>query len=314
MHKYTVVQTVSQTAAGASYVVKRNGTEQLYDLQRFTVEPGEAAEALQREMYSLIALRHPNLVDYLETFQHEQSLSLVSERCAPALSFAAMIEASGESPLQEETIVDYIVGVAFALEYCHQRLVTHGNVSCENIYLAEGGRAKLGGFLTSWTKPTSQGPSVPTSDFSKGSPQGDLRGLGVVLVQLCTRASSAQARALLSLPDPLRAIRTDYSPDLASLATQLTSLSESPSGRGLTASKVLSLPFLQEAQLRILQRPIAPPVNAVAVGGAPPPATTPAARAPCLEGLPDFSTWAGGIRTELDRIQSVLRPFLEGQL
>ncbi|PQZ95848.1 hypothetical protein CQ018_00685 [Arthrobacter sp. MYb227] len=110
-------------------------------------------EALRRTGIRAPELRHEFLVEEVAFVQTSQGPGLVMEYC-PAGSAAAVVASRG--PMSVGEVLTVIAPLGEALEFLHDRGITHGDVSPRNILFTAEGKPKLADFGTQTMRGQSQ--------------------------------------------------------------------------------------------------------------------------------------------------------------
>jgi serine/threonine protein kinase len=97
----------------------------------------------QREMTSLSALDHPNVIKLYEYFEDDLHFYLVFEYC-PEGSVMDRIVLHGN--LHGDDLISYCSQIAAGLHYCHRQAVSHGDIKPQNILIDCYKRCKLADF------------------------------------------------------------------------------------------------------------------------------------------------------------------------
>lgn len=134
---YGVVYLVTDRQDGQTYVMKKLQTANI---------PQREREAQLREVRLLQHLRHPNIVNYHESFEDKnQNLCIVMEYCERGDLYQELKRAKGRN-LPEKVVLDWFVQMVLALHYLHSKKVLHRDLKTQNIFLTNDGQIKLGDF------------------------------------------------------------------------------------------------------------------------------------------------------------------------
>lgn len=138
-------------------------------------------------------LEHPNIVRTYEAVQEEDALYLVHEPIE-ARPLAAVIEEEGT--LSPQRMLAITRQIASALDYAHQKSVTHGDLSASHIYVGRDDHILVANFGLIQTM---MGTSLVKQGYAVGSPettapervhgqgptrQSDLYSLGILCYQM----------------------------------------------------------------------------------------------------------------------------------
>lgn len=220
----------------------------------------DGRRGLKREAELLKTIRHPNLVQLVETDPGGEWIALEVLDGRPVDQWAR-----GRSL---DDIVDLGVGLLDVLAHLHQHAVVHGDVKPSNVLVGASGKPKLldlGIALTAGQKVEgfrgTLGYAAPELlDGKPPSPASDIYGLGALLYTLLAGRLpfvAADPAALtylpqVSLPPPPATFRTDLPAPLNQLV--LTMLARAPERRPLDPAK------LREALLKCKGGLPGPPV------------------------------------------------------
>ena len=180
-------------------------------------DPGvhSTARKFELECQFLSTLRHPNIVQYLGTYQDYESGSLVLLMELMDESLTRFLE-QFKKPLPYHTQVDLCHDIALALAYLHSNGIIHRDLSSNNVLLIAGSRAKVTDFGMSklidsnpHTTPLTQCPGTlvymapeATLDPPRYTEKLDNFSYGVLMIQILSRAFPRPAARSLSVSDP----------------------------------------------------------------------------------------------------------------
>ena len=154
-------------------------------------------EKFIKEARNIAKLKHPNIVSIIDVFEENGTAYYVMEYCEHG-TLADKVKNFGY--LSESVATRYILQVAEALEYIHQRKMNHLDVKPANIMLNEKDESVLidfglskqydaGGQQTSTTPVGISEGYAPMEQYKKGgvgefSPQTDIYALGATFYKL----------------------------------------------------------------------------------------------------------------------------------
>ena len=122
------------------------------------------AEAL-KEAEQLRQLHHSNIVAYVEHFEVNSALYIVTEY-AEGGTLASFITAQSDTPIDESTILRYFVQMAQALDYLHSKRIIHRDIKSANVFLTRAGDVKVGDLgLSVVTSGTHSGTICGTASY-----------------------------------------------------------------------------------------------------------------------------------------------------
>ncbi|XP_076453964.1 peripheral plasma membrane protein CASK-like isoform X2 [Babylonia areolata] len=122
----------------------------IVDVSKFTSSPGLSIEDLKREATICHMLKHPHIVELLETYSSEGMLYMVFEYMDGAdLAFEIVKRASAGFVYSEAVASHYMRQILEALRYCHANGIVHRDLKPHCVLLASkenSAPVKLGGF------------------------------------------------------------------------------------------------------------------------------------------------------------------------
>ncbi|XP_037296807.1 peripheral plasma membrane protein CASK isoform X3 [Manduca sexta] len=141
---FSLVRRCVHRQTGQQFAVK------IVDVARFTASPGLSTADLKREATICHMLKHPHIVELLETYSSEGMLYMVFEYMDGSdLCFEVVRRATAGFVYSEAVACHYMRQILEALRYCHENDIVHRDVRPHCVLLA--GRdncapVKLGGF------------------------------------------------------------------------------------------------------------------------------------------------------------------------
>ncbi|XP_037095474.1 peripheral plasma membrane protein CASK isoform X21 [Syngnathus acus] len=141
---FSVVRRCINRETGQQFAVK------IVDVAQFTSSPGLSTEDLKREASICHMLKHPHIVELLETYSSDGMLFMVFEFMDGAdLCFEIVKRADAGFVYSEAVASHYMRQILEALRYCHDNNVIHRDVKPHCVLLASkenSAPVKLGGF------------------------------------------------------------------------------------------------------------------------------------------------------------------------
>ncbi|XP_069568156.1 peripheral plasma membrane protein CASK isoform X13 [Brachyistius frenatus] len=141
---FSVVRRCINRETGQQFAVK------IVDVAQFTSSPGLSTEDLKREASICHMLKHPHIVELLETYSSDGMLYMVFEFMDGAdLCFEIVKRADAGFVYSEAVASHYMRQILEALRYCHDNNVIHRDVKPHCVLLASkenSAPVKLGGF------------------------------------------------------------------------------------------------------------------------------------------------------------------------
>ena len=177
-------------------------------------------EKFIKEARNIAKLKHPNIVSIIDVFEENGTAYYVMEYCEHG-TLADKVKNFGY--LSESVATRYILQVAEALEYIHQRKMNHLDVKPANIMLNEKDESVLidfglskqydaGGQQTSTTPVGISEGYAPMEQYKKGgvgefSPQTDIYALGATFYKLLSGKTPPSASDVYEDGVPLEELR-----------------------------------------------------------------------------------------------------------
>ncbi|KAI8420745.1 hypothetical protein MSG28_007966, partial [Choristoneura fumiferana] len=156
---FSLVRRCVHRQTGQQFAVK------IVDVARFTASPGLSTADLKREATICHMLKHPHIVELLETYSSEGMLYMVFEYMDGSdLCFEVVRRATAGFVYSEAVACHYMRQILEALRYCHENDIVHRDVRPHCVLLA--GRdncapVKLGGFGVAAQLPTPTSHRAP---------------------------------------------------------------------------------------------------------------------------------------------------------
>ncbi len=195
-NRYTVTARIGKGAMGTVYRATDSQTNQVVAIKVISRELAlnpEMMERFRREGEALQQLRHPNIVGFIEAFQHEEQYVIVMEYVGGG-SLHSLIK---QGPLPINRTQKIALELCDALTRAHHLNIVHRDIKPENILLAEDGTPKLTDFgvaklMSEATRLTGTGTQVGTPYYMcpeawEGRPldaQADIWSLGIVFYEM----------------------------------------------------------------------------------------------------------------------------------
>ncbi|CAD2219393.1 Protein tyrosine kinase/Protein kinase domain containing protein, putative [Angomonas deanei] len=208
----------------------------------------------------LSALKHPNIINYVDSFLAKRSdhLCIVME-FADGGDLCGRIKKNYGVHFRETQVLDWFIQIVMSLNYVHQRKILHRDVKTQNIFLTTDNIIKLGDFGIARAL-------VGTYDQAKtfvGTPyylspelileqpydhRSDIWAAGVVLYELLALKHPFNANDMKGLMQRILKVQYDplpmmYSTELRNIVPRL--LMKNPAQR-LSFADVLELPIVQK--------------------------------------------------------------------
>jgi calcium/calmodulin-dependent serine protein kinase len=141
---FSIVRRCIHRQTGQQFAAK------IVDVAKFTSSPGLSTDDLKREATICHMLKHPHIVELLETYSSEGMLYMVFEYMDGSdLCYEVVRRASSGFVYSEAVASHYMRQILEAMRYCHENDIVHRDIKPECILLAtkeNSAPVKLGGF------------------------------------------------------------------------------------------------------------------------------------------------------------------------
>ena len=154
--------------------------------------------------------RHPGIVGFRDCFATASSYCIVMDYCAGGdLAQVVKTQRDRNELLPEETVLDWLIQLALALEFVHKHRVLHRDLKLHNVFLDEHGHARLGDFGIAKAMESLTGaascvgtPHYMAPEVVQGetySYAADVWSLGCILHELCTLSKAFHGTNFLAV-------------------------------------------------------------------------------------------------------------------
>ena len=239
-NRYAIISLLGEGAMGEVYLAADNQTGQqaaVKILSRQLSTRPEALERFRREAETLRQLEHPNIVKFVDAFEHEGQFVIVMEYL-PGGSLHDVIKAG---PLPIDRAHAITLELCDALTRSHQLNIIHRDIKPDNVLLDQKGTPKLADFgvarLEEGTRMTRTGTQVGTPYYMapeawEGKPldaQADIWSLGVMFFEMLAgkvpfggdTGAAVMNKVLTAPPPDLKKMRDDTPPGLVRIVSRM---------------------------------------------------------------------------------------------
>lgn len=224
-----MVYRATDTKSGKAVALKIISSELIID--------PDMLERFRREGEALSKLKHPNIVGFIDAFQHDENYVIVMEY----VSGGSLYELIKVGPLPIEQVRQIALDLCDALIRAHRLSIIHRDLKPENILIDQDGTPKLADFgvarLSEGTRLTRSGTQVGTPYYMSPEAwegktldaQADIWSLGVILFEMLTGqvpfggdTGPAVMNKVFTSPSPdLKKLRADVSKSLAKIVSRM---------------------------------------------------------------------------------------------
>ncbi|XP_060925936.1 serine/threonine-protein kinase Nek4 [Limanda limanda] len=143
---YESPRVVGKGSYGEVHLVKHKSDRKQYVIKKLNLTTSSKRErrAAEQEAQLLSRLRHPNIVNYRESWEGDDcQLYIAMGFCEGGDLYHRLKQQKGEL-LPEKQVVEWFVQIAMALQYMHERNILHRDLKTQNIFLTKTNIIKVG--------------------------------------------------------------------------------------------------------------------------------------------------------------------------
>lgn len=135
--EYEVTKTLGVGASCQVLAVQKKGTQQKYAMKtiqkRGTPEAAENESLFRNEVKILQNLKHPNIIEYVESFEDANACYLITVFC----SGGELFDKVSEGVFSERVASRLTRQMLLALQHCHERNISHRDLKPENFVFSD---------------------------------------------------------------------------------------------------------------------------------------------------------------------------------
>lgn len=262
MDKYTKVKNIGKGNMGTCTLARNNEDGKYYVIKQVDLTRMSKKDRQQslNEARVLSSLRHPNIINYVDSFLARKSdnLCIVMEY-AESGDVCTRLKKNYGVNVPERQVLDWLIQLVLSLDYVHQRKILHRDVKTQNIFLTHENLIKLGDFGIARTLANTYDqaqtfvgtPYYLSPELILEKPydhRSDVWALGVVLYEMLTLKHPFNAKDMKGLLQRILAVHYDplptvYSAELRDIVAQM--LVRDPAGR-IKLEDILQIPIVRQ--------------------------------------------------------------------
>lgn len=232
-NRYKIISQLGEGGMGEVYLASdsKTGSQVAVKIlaRQLTANP-EALERFKREGETLRQLDHPNIVKFIDAFEHDKQYIIVMEY----LSGGSLHDLIKQGVLPIDRARQIALELCDALIRAHHLNITHRDIKPENVLLTSDGKPKLADFgvarLNEGTRMTRTGTQVGTPYYmapeawegKQLDAQADIWSLGVMLFEMLTgqvpfggdTGAAVMNKVLTTQAPDISKLRSNVSPGL----------------------------------------------------------------------------------------------------
>jgi NIMA (never in mitosis gene a)-related kinase len=274
MERFTKVRNIGKGNMGACTLARNNEDGRHYVIKQVDLGKLNKKERQQslNEAKLLSSLRHPNVINYVDSFLARKSdhLCIVME-FADGGDLSNKVKNAHGVNFPQDQILDWAIQIALALQHITSKRILHRDVKTQNVFLTSDGLVKLGDFGIARTLNSTFDqahtfvgtPYYLSPELILERPYdaaSDTWAFGVCLYEMMALKHPFNAGDMKSLMQRILKVQYDapptcYSPELRTIITRL--LTKDPAQR-LKLSEMLEMPIMVTRMKQWLQGGILP--------------------------------------------------------
>ena len=132
------------SASGGVYTAYQVGTNQSVAIKQMDLEKQPKKDLIINEILVMRASRHPNIVNYIDSFLYKNELWVVMEY----MEGGSLTDVVTANLMSEGQIAAVSRETALGLEHLHKHSVIHRDIKSDNVLLSLNGDVKLSMFFS----------------------------------------------------------------------------------------------------------------------------------------------------------------------
>ena len=212
---YRFERDLGKGAFGTVFLAREDVSRRQVAIKQLNSQDADRQRVIIHEMQMVSRFNHPNIITYHHHFSDNGLLFLVMEYCAGG----SVRDAIARRKISTTEALNWILMLAEALEFVHEKEIVHHDVKPDNILFTENGTIKLsdfgiantGGGTLAYMSPE----ALDRDEHSVGDPRVDIYALGVTLMELLTYQNPFTYKS----PEDLQAIHEKSDFPIKSLPT-----------------------------------------------------------------------------------------------
>ena len=272
MNNYKILKTLGEGGYGKALLAKRKADSSLFVIKAIklsNLSDQEKRDAIN-EVSVLSSLRHPNIVEYIDSFTETETLYIVMEYADDG-DLSLKIRNRNRKLFSENEILNIFAQLSLAIKYIHDRKILHRDLKCQNIFLTKQGQVKLGDFgiakvldhTTQFCRTQIGTPYYLSPEMCEGKnydSKTDMWSLGCILYEMCTLRKAFDGRNINNILSNI--VRGQYQPIPSMYSKELKQMVHAllqkdprmrPSANQIVASPIIRsklVSFISDAELK----------------------------------------------------------------
>lgn len=148
MEGYENLRVLGEGTFGRCYLVNERTTKKLCVIKQIDMRGMTEREKTntKREAYILEALTHPNIINFLGSFDSKPGYLNIVMSYADGGDLGKKIKEANGRYFSENIILGWFTQICLAIKHIHERRYIHRDLKCENVFMTKEGLVKLGDF------------------------------------------------------------------------------------------------------------------------------------------------------------------------